>query len=65
VTLTQVQERAIAYLLAARYPQQIRTRRAAARIVRDYCTAHQYSEADASACVKDMFDMYKLERAAQ
>ncbi len=64
-TLTQVQEEAIAYALASKRPNSHRTFRKTCRIVRDYCLAQGYSEAEATQCVRDTLDTLALERNAQ
>lgn len=66
ITLTQVQEDAIAYWLSrTSRPNDHRTPRKACRMVREYCEAHEYSAEDTERCVQDMIDMYKLERVAE
>lgn len=64
-TLEQVQRYAIDYRLRARFPDQLRTVRCFARIVRDYCKLKGYTQASTDAVVKDAFDVYKLERNAE
>lgn len=63
VTLTEVQEAAIAYALRAKRPNDHRIARKAGRMVREFCNTNSYTMAQTSACVRDMFDMLALERS--
>lgn len=64
-TLTQVQEDAITYLLRSQRPNALRVQRKAARMVREFCTKHGYAEMDTCRCIRDMYDVYLLERDAE
>jgi hypothetical protein len=64
-TLTQVQEGAIAYLHSRSRPNDRRCHRVASRMVRQFCAARGYSEMEILHCVRDMWDVYELERNAE
>jgi hypothetical protein len=65
VTLTQVQEDAIAYLHRSKRPNAHKVKRKANRMVREFCQRRGYSEMDTAQCVRDMIDVYELERDAR
>lgn len=64
-TLTSIQEAAIAYLHSRTRKNDHRVRRYASRMVREFCEARGYSEMETSQCVRDMWDVYKLEVEAE
>ena len=61
-TITQVQETAIAYARASARPNDHRVNRKAGRMVREYCVLRGYSPEETGHCVRDMYDMLRLER---
>lgn len=63
-TLTQVQEDAITYLHRTKRPNDFRVKRKANRMVREFCLSCGFSETEANQCVRDMRDVYELERDA-
>ena len=63
-TLTQVQEAAVEYNLRTTRPNDRRVRRVTARMIRQWCEAHGYTEEQAGYCVRDTFDHIALERIA-
>lgn len=64
-SLTEVQQAAIDYLLRSTRPNERRVRRKAANLVNKFCLDRGYEDHQASQCVRDMFDMEKLERNAE
>ena len=64
-SLTEIQQEAIDYWMRAKRPNDHRVRRKACRMVRNYCEAHNYPEGQIGALVRDMIDMYDLEKAAE
>ena len=63
-TLTQVQEAAVEYNLRTTRPNDHRVSRVTARMIREWCKAHGYTDEQAGNCVRDTFDHIALERVA-
>lgn len=65
VTLTQVQEDAITYLLRSKRPNALRVKRKACRMVSEFCHARGYTFEESARAVRDMLDVYGLEKNAE
>lgn len=64
-TLTSIQEAAIVYLHSRTRKNDFRVKRKASRMVREFCEARGYSETEIRHCIRDMWDVYKLEAGAE
>lgn len=64
-TLTTIQEAAIQYLQSRSRPNDHRCHRKASRMVRDWCAAHGWDQESTGHAVRDMWDVYELQRISQ
>lgn len=63
-TLTSIQEAAIVYMHSRSRPNDVRCKRVAFRMVKEWCAAHGWNEHDALQAARDMWDVWQLEKAA-
>jgi hypothetical protein len=64
-SLTAVQQEAVDYSLRTKRPNDHRVIRKASRMVRDFCKGNGYTQEQTAECVRDMWDVVRLERNAQ